>query len=140
LIYLKVKIFKLCLILLFGGAFLFYYYTFDPSVQTGNFISCPTNKFLGFFCPGCGSQRMIHHLLHLEFYHAFRYNPLLFVFFPFILYCIYLFIANTFFGANYRMKILYKNWFVWTFFGLVLVYAILRNLPFHPFNLLAPPY
>jgi hypothetical protein len=133
------KFIKLCLILVLVGAFLFYYYTFNPSVQTGNFISCPTNEIFGFFCPGCGSQRMIHHLLHFEFLEAFRYNPLLFVLFPFVVFCIFIFISNTFFGTTYRLKFLYKNGFVWTFFGILLLYAILRNLPFHPFTLLAPP-
>lgn len=133
------NIIKLCLIILFGGAFLYYYYQFNPSVQKENFISCPTNKIFGFFCPGCGSQRMIHHLLHFEFYEAFRYNPLLFVLFPFIAYCIFILIANSFFGKSYRMMLLYKNWFVWGFFGLLLVYTIMRNLPIHPFTLLAPP-
>jgi ABC-type amino acid transport system permease subunit len=31
----------------------------------------------GLKCPGCGSQRAIHSLLHFDFVQAFRYNALL---------------------------------------------------------------
>lgn len=39
---------------------------------------CPW-KQLGIECAGCGSTRMLKAILKLEFYQAFRYNPLTFI-------------------------------------------------------------
>ena len=60
------------------------YYTYNPS---GNnlFPRCPSNQFLGIICPGCGSQRAIHQLLHFNIGGAFRANPLLVVSLPYII-------------------------------------------------------
>jgi len=133
------KYLRICLILIFGGAFLYYYYSFNPSIDSGHFVSCPTKSIFGFYCPGCGSQRLIHHLLHLNFYEAFRYNPLLFIFFPFVIYLVYVFISNLIFGTKIRIKLLYRNWFVVILFSAFVLYGILRNLPWEPFTYLAPP-
>lgn len=133
------KILKISLIIMFGGAFYYYFYSYNPSVHTGNFISCPTKTIFGFNCPGCGSQRFLHHLFHFDLAEAFRYNPLLFLLFPFVIYLLFVFISNLIFGTEYRIKILYKNWFVITLFVIFIVYGILRNLPYYPFTLLAPP-
>lgn len=133
------KYLKIGLILLIGGAFFFYFYNFNPSDQSEPFISCPSKTLLGLNCPGCGSQRLIHNLLHLNFGEAFRYNPLLFILSPFVLYILGTMVSNLFFGTKIRMKILYQNWFVYLLFGTIILYGILRNLPWYPFTLLAPP-
>lgn len=39
----------------------------------------------GLRCPGCGSQRAVHVLLHLEFKEAFLYNPMVIISIPFLL-------------------------------------------------------
>lgn len=130
---------KICLILFLGGAFVYYYHRYNPSVNSQQFLSCPSYQFLGIFCPGCGTQRMIHHLLHFELGQAFRYNPLLFLSFPFVLYLVYVLIANTFFGKSYRVKILYKNWFVYLIFGILILYTLLRNLPYQQLEIFQPP-
>ncbi len=133
------KYLKIGLILLIGGAFFFYFYNFDPSDQSEPFISCPSKTLLGLNCPGCGSQRLIHNLFHLNFGEAFRYNPLLFILSPFVLYILGILVSNLFFGTKIRMRILYKNWFVYLLFGTIILYGILRDLPWYPFTLLAPP-
>lgn len=43
---------------------------------------CLILKLTGFFCPGCGGQRMILALLRGDFAGAFHYNPFLFFFLP----------------------------------------------------------
>lgn len=40
----------------------------------------------GLKCPGCGSQRAIHALLHLDVGDAFRYNAMLVFAIPFLLF------------------------------------------------------
>ncbi|MFA0964864.1 DUF2752 domain-containing protein [Roseivirga sp. BDSF3-8] len=60
------------------------YKTFNPEVA-GIFPRCPFNKYTGLQCPGCGSQRAVHHLLNLDVASAFRMNALLVIFLPYIL-------------------------------------------------------
>ena len=60
------------------------YTLFDPA--TVNFFpSCPFHSMTGLLCPGCGSQRAVHHLLNLQFTAAFHQNALLIVSMPYVL-------------------------------------------------------
>lgn len=59
------------------------YGTFDPS--THYFPRCPFLTVTGLKCPGCGSQRAIHALLHLRWADALAYNALLLPAIPVIL-------------------------------------------------------
>lgn len=120
----------------FMGGFLLLYY-FNPA-KGGYFLQCPFHFATGLYCPGCGSQRALHQLFHLNFNEAFRYNPLMVLSLPLVAYALCLTIYNFFFKTQHRLKLFYKNWFVFGFFGLVLIFWILRNLPFFPFNHLAP--
>ena len=52
------------------------YAIFDPA-DVSLFPSCPFPELTGWQCPGCGSQRAVHQLLHAEWSSAFHYNPLL---------------------------------------------------------------
>lgn len=42
-------------------------------------FQCPILTLFHIYCPGCGGTRMVHSLIHFDFYQAFRYNPLLFL-------------------------------------------------------------
>ena len=57
------------------------YYIFDPSGSV-IFPKCPVMSITGFPCAGCGSQRAIHALLHLNIEDAIRYNFLVVLFLP----------------------------------------------------------
>jgi Protein of unknown function (DUF2752) len=59
------------------------YFIFDPQAA-GFFPKCPFNQLTGMDCPGCGSQRAIHALLHFDIPKAFRFNPLLVISLPYI--------------------------------------------------------
>lgn len=53
-------------------------YLFDPT--TAHFFPpCPLRAITGFQCPGCGTTRALHALLHGQFAAAFAFNPMLFV-------------------------------------------------------------
>ena len=57
----------------------------DPA-RHALFPKCPFLMLTGGLrCPGCGSQRAVHALLHLEFKEAFLYNPLVIISIPFLL-------------------------------------------------------
>ena len=48
----------------------------DPN-KAGHYPTCPVRMLLGIDCPGCGSLRTIHALLHGEFVVALDRNALL---------------------------------------------------------------
>ena len=55
----------------------------DPSVVP-IFPRCPFRLLTGYLCPGCGSQRAIHHLLNLDLPGAWQMNPLLVIALPYL--------------------------------------------------------
>lgn len=58
------------------------YFVFDPSSSASLFPKCPFYWLTGFKCPGCGSQRALHALLHADLATAFRHNALLVISLP----------------------------------------------------------
>ncbi len=119
-----------------GGIIIIYSY-FNPA-QHSFFIPCPFNYVTGYHCPGCGSQRAIHQLLHLNILGALRFNPLLILSLPLIFLGVGVQIWNFIFETQYRIPLFYNNKFIYGYFIVVILYWILRNIPYEPFNLLAP--
>ena len=96
------------------------------------YINCPIKEITGLYCPGCGITRMLQAILQLNFYQAFRYNPLLFISLPF-------FIFFTIEGIITKKDPLYNkipNKILITIIIIFIIYGILRNLPL--FDFLAP--
>lgn len=60
-----------------------FYYAFDPSLTAWS-PRCMVHTLTGLECPGCGSQRMLHALLHGDIASAWRYNPFLLCMLPVI--------------------------------------------------------
>ena len=58
------------------------YYLIDPS--SGLYPRCPFKTATGLDCPGCGSPRAIHALLHGDIVTAWHCNALLLIGLPFI--------------------------------------------------------
>lgn len=59
------------------------YFYFDPEGSV-IFPKCPFLSLTGYQCPGCGSQRAIHALLHGDIGAAWGYNAALVMFLPVI--------------------------------------------------------
>ncbi|MBK9015906.1 MAG: DUF2752 domain-containing protein [Saprospiraceae bacterium] len=59
------------------------YFLFDPA-SSSFFPKCPFSR-PRLKCPGCGSQRAIHALLHLQVGRAFSENPLMVISIPYLL-------------------------------------------------------
>lgn len=68
-------------LLLCAGVYV--YFRFDP---TGSpyFPKCPFRLLTGLKCPGCGSQRAIHALLHGNLTGALKANPLFVIALPYL--------------------------------------------------------
>ena len=109
---------------------------FDPS-HSSVFPPCPLRYFTGLYCPGCGSLRAIHALLHGNFREAWSMNILTVMILPFIGYGLISQIYLHFRGRPLPPKILPASW-IWALFTVIVMFGIARNLPFPPFNLLAP--
>jgi hypothetical protein len=123
------KLLKITLLfVLIGGGFLLFY-LFDPS-QHSFFLPCPFNYMTGYQCPGCGSQRAIHQLLHGNVGAAFNLNPLLIVSLPLILYGIGTKIWNYIYNTSHRVTLFYSNIFIYGYFAIAIIYWVLRNLSF----------
>ncbi|QTV06302.1 DUF2752 domain-containing protein [Faecalibacter bovis] len=125
---------KICSILLLGGALIFYFYQNNPSDNNSFFLRCPSNFLFNIDCPGCGTQRAIHHLLHLEIAEAFRFNALFVLFSPLILVVIALLIYNFIFDKSVRLPFLANKYFLIVIIVIILLFGILRNIPIELFN------
>jgi hypothetical protein len=49
---------------------------------TDQTLPCMFHFVTGLHCPGCGTGRMILSIFRLDFYQAFRYNPVVFIMLP----------------------------------------------------------
>ncbi|WP_457615606.1 DUF2752 domain-containing protein [Lutibacter sp.] len=129
----KLKYFGV-LILAIGLAFLYFF--INPS-EVDFLPKCPLYVSTGIYCPGCGSQRATHHLLRLDFWGVIQQNILYFVAlfvlaYHFIVTSINLLFKKRIYNYIYHPKTPIIILIV------VIVFWILRNIPYYPFNLLAP--
>jgi hypothetical protein len=109
------------------AAALLYKY-FDPLKYTF-FPKCPIKHLTGLDCPGCGSQRAIHHLFNGEYVQAFQQNPLLFVLAPYILLGFYLqLVPNPTTRELQLRKILYGHRAIQILLAVIIIFTIVRNL------------
>ena len=128
---------KLLLTVGFLGVVSMVFYLYNP-VESSFFIPCPFHYLTGLHCPGCGSQRALHQLVHFNIYGAFRYNPLLVLSLPILFYSVGIVIYNFINQTKYRVSFFYNNAFIYVYFGMVVLFWVLRNVPYEPFTYLAP--
>jgi len=117
------------------GLVLFYYYV-NPN-KVNFLLKCPLYTTTGIYCPGCGSQRATHALLHLNFIEMFKQNLLYFFAIILLIYHFGIYLINKFFNKQYRSILNYPKVPV-IILIIVIIFWVLRNLPWEPFNLLAP--
>ncbi|SFS31810.1 Protein of unknown function [Lutibacter maritimus] len=122
--------------LFFGMGLLFIYSTINPT--NVNFLpKCPLYVTTGIYCPGCGSQRATHYLLNLNFIGVVKQNVLYILGLCIIVYHFLIIAIN----AVLKKRIynyIYHPKTPLIILIIVLLFWVLRNLPFAPFHLLAP--
>lgn len=108
-------------------AALYIFYILDPQ-ENPIFPRCPFLLATGLECPGCGSQRAIHQLLHLNLISALRYNAFMVLALPYIFLGVYL----QYFGGKMRNprleKIFFGRWSALIVLILIVSYWVLRNI------------
>ncbi|MDO5525919.1 MAG: DUF2752 domain-containing protein [Prevotella sp.] len=57
------------------GAIIAWLFVGNPENPSAAFLKCPLHQITGLQCPLCGTQRAVHHLLHLRIGRAFTCNP-----------------------------------------------------------------
>ena len=97
-------------------------FLFDPSAYSF-YPRCVFHAVTGLDCPGCGSTRAMHALLHGRVGEAFRYNPMLFAAFG-----VFGFAVPSL-ARGERPPFLDKPWFGWSVAIVMVVWWIVRNLP-----------
>jgi uncharacterized protein DUF2752 len=109
---------------------------FDPATS-GLFPPCPVHYLTGWYCPGCGSLRAIHQLLHGELRAAWALNPLTVLLLPFLTYGLASAVLLEVSGKQLPQPFIRAGW-IRALCAAILLFGIARNLPVHPFDLLAP--
>jgi hypothetical protein len=120
---------------LFVAAGIWVLRTFDPNAPGNPFFGCVFLKLTGWYCPGCGSTRALHALVHFDPWRALEMNALLVIGAPI--------------GGLLALRALAvlpawsERWLrpiahPWGWAALVLAFGVLRNLAWPPFAWLAP--
>ena len=90
------------------------------------FPQCPFYELTHLYCPGCGGTRALFYLLHGNIVGVFRNNAMFIPTLCFVGFLIWR-----------RRHVLYPP-ILWGYIILLVAFWILRNIPYYPFNLLAP--
>lgn len=100
------------------------YFALDPSSRP--FPRCMFLTLTGLECPGCGSQRALHALLHGRVGEAWALNPLMLAELPLIG---LLMLAEGMPGRFPRMRrVLTSRSFILTLLTVIIIWTIYRNL------------
>jgi hypothetical protein len=108
-----------------------------PPASGSFYPPCLFHALTGLHCPGCGSTRCLHALLHGDLGQAAAYNVLLLLALPFLGWWA---IAAVFPARNppQHASVRIPSWMGYAILAIVVAYWVLRNISHPPFTLLAP--
>jgi hypothetical protein len=109
-----------------------------PPVAGGFYPPCPFHAVTGLLCPGCGTARGLHALLQGQILQALAWNPLMVLLLPVLLLELSRQGLARLRGRPPPRDLLRHPRVGYALLGVILAFWFLRNLPFHPFTLLAP--
>lgn len=101
--------------------------TVDPN-EPGHYPLCPMLATTGLYCPGCGSLRAVHDLLHADPAGAMARNPLAVLAVPLLLLA-WIGWARRLSGRPAPHPTALPSAGVWGLLAVVLSFWVLRNLP-----------
>jgi hypothetical protein len=99
----------------------------DPN-QPGHYPTCPFLALTGYYCPGCGTLRMVHALTHGHVAEAFGRNALAFLTLPVLAYLWVRWALAAWRGRPLQAKIL-QPWPIIALAVVSIVFWVVRNLP-----------
>jgi hypothetical protein len=121
------------LIIITGSVILFNY---NPA-SSDLYPPSPFRVLTGLYCPGCGTLRGLHQLLHGHLITAFGLNPLMVISLPFLVGSYLNYAAEALTGKSF-WQIFIPAKLIWFLLQVIIAYWVVRNIPFHPFAWLAP--
>lgn len=104
-------------------------------VESVYFPKCPLFLLTGWHCAGCGVTRALHALAHGDLATAWSSNPLFVAGLPLL--------ASVWGYRRWKAwqgnppALLPAGW-IWLILGTLILFGLLRNVPYYPFTLLAP--
>lgn len=101
--------------------------TVDPN-EPGHYPVCPLLKITGAFCPGCGGLRSAHAFIHGDLGAAFSANAVATTGYFLFAAVWVLWLVRAWRGRPLRIVLAPVWW--WGIGGLLLIFTIVRNLPF----------
>ena len=115
--------------LLIAGAV--YLYVFEPG-RSGFFPPCPFRLFTGLTCPGCGTTRALHEMMHGHILAAFALNPLLFLALPFLVFALLRYSSTAARNLRPPQSVLPAA-YIYAIFFVIVGFWVFRNTPIYPF-------
>jgi hypothetical protein len=108
-----------------------------PPGQSPLYPPCLFHAATGLHCPGCGSLRALHALLHGRLAAALGHNPLTVLALPFLACALLARARAALAGRPPPSRAASPAW-AWALLALILLFWLLRNIPAWPFTCLAP--
>ena len=102
-----------------------YLYAVDPNVP-GHYPPCPFYFVTGLWCPGCGSGRALHALLHLDLGTALARNPFAVLAVVYVAWSFYRWAFRRVTGTPLRLA---PGWVITVVWVSILAFWVLRNVP-----------
>ncbi|MFV0420396.1 MAG: DUF2752 domain-containing protein [Dysgonomonas sp.] len=131
------KYILLILSIIFPVVIVYVYYSIYDMM--GNNALCTFREATGLECPGCGGQRSLHYLLHGNILQALHYNLFFVIALPFLAYFYVMAIRVYILNQKECLKsFIFSSWFGFSLLAFLILFFILRNIPFWPFTYLAP--
>ena len=113
-----------------------FYFSINPT-SFAYTPKCPFHTLTGFHCPGCGSQRALHQILHGHIWEGLKHNFLILLAVLLICYKIFILFTNSN-SSKSPKNLLQHHYAPWIIFTFIMAFWILRNLPLEMFKILAP--
>ncbi len=110
-------------------------FQFDPS-HSAFYPTCQFHRLTGLECPGCGSLRAMHQLLHGRLAAAFHFNALLVVSLPLLAWWGTRAALGVWNGRPLPQGI--RPVWLWGALAVVVAFGVLRNLPLTQLAWLSP--
>ena len=101
------------------------YFYFDPS-SSRLFPRCLFLETTGVKCPGCGSQRAIHALLHGNVAAAWQFNAMVVIAIPLIAFYVAVSVGKDRWSRLYR--VLFSRTVLFSLVGLIVLWWMVRNV------------
>jgi heme/copper-type cytochrome/quinol oxidase subunit 4 len=128
---------KLILIVFAAFFSLIILFLFNPA-KSKIYPPCPFKFLTGYYCPGCGTLRALHQLFHGHLIAAIKLNSLMIFSIPLLLYLLLYKLNIKINGRQLFPNATFPFSFYVILLTIIILYWILRNVPIHPFDYLAP--